>query len=221
MQEAGFIDMPTYEYQCLDCGYRFERFQMMNDEPVKICPKCHQRVRRLIGTGGGIIFKGPGFYATDYRKPDTSQSGQAGKTKEISPPGRKSQDKQFQDKKTDDKHKIPEVKDWLPVLFWAGFIFFVSSLPGENFPSFIYARDIIFHIFEYAFLAVLLGRALKNSAFNRISQKPIRILLVILSCLIYAFSDEFHQQFVSGRISSTSDVLIDSLGIILGCVIYR
>lgn len=60
--------MPTYEYECLDCGYHFEMFQMMNDEPIKTCPKCYRPVRRLIGTGSGIIFKGTGFYATDYRK---------------------------------------------------------------------------------------------------------------------------------------------------------
>jgi len=83
----------------------------MNDEPVKTCPKCHQHVRRLIGAGGGIIFKGPGFYATDYRKPDTSQSTQAGKTKETFPQDRKSQDKQPQDKKSHDKDMIPEEKD--------------------------------------------------------------------------------------------------------------
>jgi putative FmdB family regulatory protein len=97
--------MPTYEYQCQDCGYRFERFQMMNDEPIKTCPKCGLRVRRLIGSGGGIIFKGTGFYATDYRKPDTSQTKQEAKGKQASP-----KDKQPQDKKTHDK-STPETKD--------------------------------------------------------------------------------------------------------------
>ena len=60
--------MPTYEYECLKCGLRFEKFQNMKDKPIKTCPKCGKSVRRLIGTGGGIIFKGAGFYATDYRK---------------------------------------------------------------------------------------------------------------------------------------------------------
>ncbi len=64
--------MPTYEYECLKCGYEFEKFQMMTDEPIKTCPKCKKSVRRLIGTGGGIIFKGPGFYATDYKKSSAS-----------------------------------------------------------------------------------------------------------------------------------------------------
>ncbi len=60
--------MPTYEYECPKCGHRFEKFQGINDPPVKTCPECRGRkVKRLLGTGGGIIFKGSGFYATDYR----------------------------------------------------------------------------------------------------------------------------------------------------------
>ena len=59
--------MPTYEYECEKCGHRFELFQSMSEEPRKRCPKCRGKVRRLIGTGAGMIFKGAGFYATDYR----------------------------------------------------------------------------------------------------------------------------------------------------------
>ena len=59
--------MPTYEYECEKCGHRFELFQSMSDKPRKRCPKCRGKVRRLIGTGAGMIFKGSGFYATDYR----------------------------------------------------------------------------------------------------------------------------------------------------------
>jgi len=58
--------MPTYEYECESCGHRFEQFQSMSDAPLKTCPKCGQAIRRLIGTGGGIIFKGPGFHSNDY-----------------------------------------------------------------------------------------------------------------------------------------------------------
>jgi putative FmdB family regulatory protein len=61
--------MPTYEYECKSCKYNFEKFQSMNDEPVKICPKCGKEVRKLIGRGSGVIFKGSGFYETDYKRP--------------------------------------------------------------------------------------------------------------------------------------------------------
>lgn len=61
--------MPTYEYECDRCGHRFERFQNMTDPPRKRCEKCRGKVRRLLGTGAGLIFKGSGFYLTDYRSP--------------------------------------------------------------------------------------------------------------------------------------------------------
>lgn len=60
--------MPTYDYECSSCGYRFEAFQGINEKHLAKCPKCNKKIRRLIGSGAGIIFKGPGFYATDYRK---------------------------------------------------------------------------------------------------------------------------------------------------------
>jgi putative FmdB family regulatory protein len=59
--------MPTYEYECTGCGYRFDKFQSIKDPPLKRCPKCRRKVRRLLGAGAGIIFKGSGFYTTDYR----------------------------------------------------------------------------------------------------------------------------------------------------------
>jgi putative FmdB family regulatory protein len=67
--------MPTYEYSCQKCGQTFEAFQSMRDEPFRECPKelCrlpkwgHGKVKRLLGTGAGLIFKGSGFYTTDYR----------------------------------------------------------------------------------------------------------------------------------------------------------
>ena len=61
--------MPTYDYKCQSCGHTFEVFQKINDKHLESCPKCQKNnVKRLIGSGVGIIFKGPGFYATDYRK---------------------------------------------------------------------------------------------------------------------------------------------------------
>lgn len=67
--------MPTYEYECTHCGNKFEAFQKMTDQPLKSCPKCNKKVRRLISSGAGIIFKGSGFYATDYRKKPKSDTG--------------------------------------------------------------------------------------------------------------------------------------------------
>ena len=60
--------MPTYEYECRECGHAFERFQGINEDPISLCPECKGKVRRLISSGGGLGFKGPGFYATDYRR---------------------------------------------------------------------------------------------------------------------------------------------------------
>jgi len=60
--------MPTYEYQCDACGNKFEKFQSIKSGPIRKCPKCGKnKVRRLISSGAGLIFKGSGFYITDYR----------------------------------------------------------------------------------------------------------------------------------------------------------
>jgi putative FmdB family regulatory protein len=64
--------MPTYEYKCDKCGYVFEEFQSMSDEHLTACPKCEGHVQRLIGPGAGLIFKGSGFYLTDYKKSSSS-----------------------------------------------------------------------------------------------------------------------------------------------------
>jgi len=60
--------MPTYEYECGACGHEFELFQSMSEKPKRKCPECgRMKVRRLLGTGAAVIFKGSGFYQTDYR----------------------------------------------------------------------------------------------------------------------------------------------------------
>jgi len=60
--------MPTYDYECDNCGHKFEKFQSIKAPAIRKCPVCKKlRVRRLIGPGAGIIFKGSGFYSTDYR----------------------------------------------------------------------------------------------------------------------------------------------------------
>jgi len=64
--------MPTYDYICSDCNYKFDRFQSMSDEPIRICPKCGGIVHRLISGGTGLIFKGSGYYITDYKNKSNS-----------------------------------------------------------------------------------------------------------------------------------------------------
>jgi putative FmdB family regulatory protein len=72
--------MPTYEYECDACGHAFEQFQSITAAPIKKCPVCNKRrVRRLIGRGAGVIFKGSGFYQTDYRSDGYRQSAAAEK----------------------------------------------------------------------------------------------------------------------------------------------
>jgi putative FmdB family regulatory protein len=63
--------MPRYEYQCAECGVRFERVQKFNDKPITVCPECEGDVHRLIGPVG-IVFKGKGFYVTDSKSSDKS-----------------------------------------------------------------------------------------------------------------------------------------------------
>jgi putative FmdB family regulatory protein len=73
--------MPTYDYSCTACRHRFERFESMNDDGAKACPKCgKKKAKRMIGTGAGLIFKGSGFYVTDYKKKSGS-SGESGESK--------------------------------------------------------------------------------------------------------------------------------------------
>lgn len=89
--------MPTYEYDCTKCGHYFEKLQSMKDEPEKVCPVCGGPVKRRIGTGAGIIFKGGGFYTTDYRSKDykekaKSESGSAGSPSDKKPESKTSSD---------------------------------------------------------------------------------------------------------------------------------
>ncbi|MBI3819990.1 MAG: zinc ribbon domain-containing protein [Planctomycetes bacterium] len=82
--------MPNYDYVCDECGHQFEEFQSMLDKNLVDCPKCKKpKLRRLIGAGAGIIFKGSGFYSTDYRKggtaSDTNSKSTDSKPAEKSP----------------------------------------------------------------------------------------------------------------------------------------
>ena len=76
--------MPTYEYECLKCKDHFEVFQSITSPLLTKCKKCRGRLRRRIGTGAGIIFKGSGFYTTDYRSDIYKKSAKA--EKEVSAP---------------------------------------------------------------------------------------------------------------------------------------
>lgn len=60
--------MPTYPYRCRDCGHEFEEFQSMSEDALTECPECGGAIHRIISGGAGLIFKGSGFYITDYRK---------------------------------------------------------------------------------------------------------------------------------------------------------
>lgn len=82
--------MPTYEYECTKCGQVSELFQSITENPKRAlpCGKCKKKtpVRRLIGTGGGIVFKGSGFYSTDYRSESYKKGAEAEKPKAESKP---------------------------------------------------------------------------------------------------------------------------------------
>ena len=69
--------MPTYEYRCPECGTEFEKFQKMSDEPVAECPGCGASAERRLSAGAGLVFKGSGFYITDYRGEGYKKAAQA------------------------------------------------------------------------------------------------------------------------------------------------
>jgi len=103
--------VPTYDYQCGKCGYEFEKFQSMTAPVLKKCPKCGKSsLKRLIGTGAGVIFKGSGFYQTDYRSDSykqavkkASDTGSKKEEKKDSKPETKSETKKTPPKKADKK----------------------------------------------------------------------------------------------------------------------
>jgi len=81
--------MPTYDYRCRKCNHEFEVFQSITDDALTTCPKCHKRsLQRLIGAGAGIIFKGSGFYITDYKNSSSSRSGSGKSTGKSGDSGR-------------------------------------------------------------------------------------------------------------------------------------
>ena len=93
--------MPTYDYVCEACSHEWELFQSMKDSPSKSCPKCKKRkARRRIGAGAGLIFKGTGFYETDYRS-DNYKAGE----KKAKDAAKKAKEKKSDSKKSESKKK--------------------------------------------------------------------------------------------------------------------
>jgi len=89
--------MPTYEYECPHCAHAFELFQSMTAKVKRTCPECGSRkLKRLIGTGGAVLFKGGGFYETDYRSAGYKKDAKAAESK----PNRKAESKSSGDSKT-------------------------------------------------------------------------------------------------------------------------
>jgi putative FmdB family regulatory protein len=79
--------MPTYPYRCRTCDHEFEEFQSMSDEPLTVCPECGGEIHRIISGGAGLIFKGSGFYITDYRKDSYSKDAARDKSESSSSVG--------------------------------------------------------------------------------------------------------------------------------------
>jgi putative FmdB family regulatory protein len=93
--------MPTYDYQCNECGHEFELFQGINDPIKRKCPECGRlKLQRLFGTGAAVVFKGSGFYETDYRSADYKKAAAADKKSQQSD-SKKSNDSKSSTKSSD------------------------------------------------------------------------------------------------------------------------
>ena len=94
--------MPTYDYECDACQHKFEIFQNMSDDPLTKCPQCKKKkLRRLIGAGAAVMFKGSGFYQTDYRSDSYKKSAEA--DKKSSEPASSSTDSKSESKPAESK----------------------------------------------------------------------------------------------------------------------
>lgn len=108
--------MPTYDYRCNNCDHEFELFQSMKESPKRKCPECGQlKLERLIGTGGAVIFKGGGFYETDYRSESYKKAAESDKkaaegkieSKSESKSNKKTESKPAKDSTTKSEPKTP------------------------------------------------------------------------------------------------------------------
>ena len=96
--------MPTYEYLCRKCGHTLEEFQSMSEEALKRCPKCGtDSLARIMGTGGGFILKGSGFYGTDYRKQQSGPGDSGKKEAEKQETAQQTEEKGGEKKETETK----------------------------------------------------------------------------------------------------------------------
>ncbi len=100
--------MPTYDYECDACGHEWELFQRITEDAIKQCPECKKKkARRLFGTGAAVMFKGSGFYETDYRSDSYKQGAKAAKDKKS---GSGSDDKSSKSKSDSPKSDSPKPK---------------------------------------------------------------------------------------------------------------
>jgi putative FmdB family regulatory protein len=97
--------MPTYEYRCQKCDHTFEAFQSMTEKPLRKCPKCGGAVKRLISSGAGLIFKGAGFYITDYKNKSGSSGGNTSQGKPTPSVKPKKTDESTSSKKKEEPKK--------------------------------------------------------------------------------------------------------------------
>jgi putative FmdB family regulatory protein len=105
--------MPTYEYECENCGHHFEEFQSIKAKPLKKCPACGKsKLNRLIGTGSAVIFKGSGFYQTDYRSDSykSSAKSESGSLSSSASDGKETKT-ESKDTKTESKEAKSETKE--------------------------------------------------------------------------------------------------------------
>ena len=99
--------MPTYDYICEYCGYEFERFQTIKAGPIRKCPRCGKAsLKRLIGVGAGIIFKGSGFYQTDYRSESYRKAAENEKGKPDKDTKKEKSTAESKDSKSTEKTKL-------------------------------------------------------------------------------------------------------------------
>ncbi len=98
--------MPTYGYRCTSCGHQFEVFQRMSDEPVQTCPKCQGKVTRMLFPAG-VVFKGSGYYSTDYKESGKSSSSSAN----GSSPSTKGKPESKSDSKSESKSESSDSSD--------------------------------------------------------------------------------------------------------------